>query len=298
MKDSKKGICPTYYWVQVQLQLQCCELDQCDFWQCEIKEYADKEDFLSDTDTNHPWLSRQHGHEKGVVIQLLPYDQINNLTMEYKDRIYNFASFIYQPRIDMTPLELDQWICQTIQNLRKTHKGMMFERVIYWKMVQTRNITINRDDEWFEDNIETFRQTWDYVKYFRANKDKSDLFKRYLNIFPVDQYKKIKEGKNKGIIMKNVQAIYAEPAADAPSKEHKAYAKFIADLEQEIDDAGVELPKPYDVTDDVDFIKESLVLNLPPDMNDKEKAEFTKKYIEFIKRTKSNVESYLCQETE
>lgn len=297
-KDSKKGICPTYYWVQVQLQLQCCELEECDFWQCEIWEYADKEDFLEDTDTTHPWLSRQTGHEKGVVIQLMPYEQLNNKTMEYRDRIFNFASFIYQPRMDMTPLEIDRWICDTLQNLKKTHKGMVFERVLYWKIVATRNITIKRDDKWFADNLETFRQTWEYVKYFRANKDKSNLLKRYINTFPLDCYKKIKEGKNKGIIMKTIQTLYAEPAEDAPNKEHKAYAKFIANLEKEIEESGVEQPKEYDVTEDINYIKEALALNFPADMEDEEKEEQMKKFVEFIKQTKNSVQSYLYQENE
>lgn len=297
-KDSKKGICPTYYWVQVQLQLQCCELEECDFWQCEIWEYADKDDFLEDTDTTNPWLSRQTGHEKGVVIQLMPYEQLNNKTMEYRDRIFNFASFIYQPRMDMTPLEIDRWICDTLQNLKKTHKGMVFERVLYWKIVATRNITIKRDDKWFADNLETFRQTWEYVKYFRANKDKSNLLKRYINTFPLDCYKKIKEGRNKGIIMKTIQTLCAEPAEDAPNKDHKAYAKFVANLEKEIEDSGVEQPKEYDVTNDINYIKEALSLNFPTDMEDEEKEEHMKKFVEFIKQTKNSVQSYLYQENE
>ncbi len=295
-KDSKKGICPTYYWVQVQLQLQCCELEECDFWQCEISEYCDKDDFLEDTDTICPWLSRQTGHEKGAVIQLMPYEQLNNKTMEYKDRIYNFAGFIYQPRMDMTPLEIDRWICDTLQNLKKTHKGMAFESVLYWKIVATRNITIKRDDKWFADNVVTFRQMWEYVKYLRGNKDKSILLKKYINTFPLDYYKKIKEGRNKGIIMKTIQNLCNEPAKDAPSKERKTYAKIITDLEKEIEESGAELPKEYDITDDINYIKESLAMNCPSDMDDEEKEEHKKKFVEFIKQTKNSVQSYLCQD--
>jgi putative phage-type endonuclease len=297
-KDSKKGICPTYYWVQVQLQLQCCELDECDFWQCEIWEYADKEDFIGDTDTTHPWLSRQTGHEKGVVIQLMPYEQLNNKTMEYKDRIYNFASFIYQPQMDMTPLEIDQWICDTLQNLKNTHKGLVFERVLYWKIVTTRNITIKRDDKWFADNLETFRQIWEYVKYFRANKDKSILLKKYINTFPLDYYKKIKEGKNKGIIMKTIQTMCNEPSKDAPINEHKAYAKIIATIKKEIEESNVDQPKEYDITNDINYIKEALSLKIPDDMEDEAKEEQMKKFVEFIKQTKNSVQSYLYQENE
>ena len=36
----------------MQGQLEVCDLDECDFWQCEILEYDDREDFVLDTLTN------------------------------------------------------------------------------------------------------------------------------------------------------------------------------------------------------------------------------------------------------
>jgi hypothetical protein len=294
IKDSKKGICPTYYWAQVQLQLQDCGLKECDFWQCKIVEYADKEDFIDDTDLTHPWLSAQSGHEKGVVIQLIPADQLNNKTMEYDNRIWNFASFIYQPRVDMTPAEIDQWICNTLSNLRTTHKGMMFERVFYWKIIESRNITIKRDDKWFADSLETFRTMWDYILYLRENKDKAILLKRYINIFPTDRWKKIID--KKGLIMKAIETICSELCGNSSNKAHKEYAAFIAKIEKDIDDSNVDQPKDYDVDEDVTYIKDALDLNIPDDLDEKEKEEFKKKYTEFIKQTKANVDSFIFAE--
>lgn len=297
--DVKKGICPTYYWVQVQLQLQCCELDECDFWQCEIVEYPSKDDFLDDCDPTHPWLSRQTCHEKGAVIQLLPHDQVNNKIMNYNDRIYNFAQFIYQPRIDMTPTEIEKWILNTLQNLKKTHKDMVFERVLYWKIVATRNITVLRDDKWFNDNIDTFEQTWNYVKYFREHKDKATLIKQYVNSFPLDYYKKPKEPvKNKGIIMKTLQKLYDEPLPDAPKKNHTEYAKFIASIEKEIKESNVKLPKEYDVIEDVEYIKNMVdkEIKIINELKDAKQQEYKKKFIEFIKLIKNETDNYLFQE--
>lgn len=257
--DCKKGICPTYYWVQIQLQLQCCELDECDFWQCKVFEYADKEDFLDDTNPDYPWLSRQTGHEKGAVIQLMPCAQVDDPCMPYINRIYNHATFIYQPRVDMTPAEIDIWILNALQNLKTTHKEMVFDSVKYWKLVATRNITIKRDDKWFKDNLDTFRNAWDCVEYLRANKDKASLLKRYINTFPVDRFKKIKEPRGEeGIIMKNLQKLVNEPAKNAPKKDHTAYTKFIAKLEKDIKKSGVDDPKDYNVVDDITHINATL----------------------------------------
>lgn len=293
-KDVKKGICPAYYWVQVQLQLQCCELDECDFWQCEIFEYADREDFLDDTDPDTPWLSRITRHEKGALIQLMPYEHINNKTMSYNDRIYNFAEFIYQPRVDMTPAEIDIWILKTLQNLKKTHRGYVFESVRYWKTVNTRNTTILRDDQWFEKNLETFRSAWKSVEYFRKNKDKAKILQKYINTFPLDYYKKVKEPiKQKGIIMKTIKSMTTEPDESKSSKEHKQYAKLIADIEKTIENAGIEDPKPYDVSEDVQYVKDVLTMQMPDDIDEEEKKQHIAKFTAFIKNLKQQCENYL-----
>ena len=97
-KDVKKGVCPAYYWVQVQLQLECCDLDECDFWQCKIVEYEDYEDFLDDTDPKYPWLSASTNQEKGALIQIMPYDKLHDESMP-PDEIWclnGFESLIAQ----------------------------------------------------------------------------------------------------------------------------------------------------------------------------------------------------------
>ncbi len=303
--DVKKGVCPTYYWVQVQLQLQCCDLDECDFWQCEISEYANKEDFLADTDAIHPWLSKQTKREKGVVIQLLPREHFNNKTMDYDKLIHNFSEFIHQPKICMTPLEIDLWILETIQNLGETHKNkdgfsnkdLLFERILYWKLDNSRNITIQRDDKWFLDNLETFRQTWNYVEYFRANKNKSLLLKKYLDMQPVDYYGKITE-KIKGSIMNTIRTIYAEPDGNASKIIMTKYEKFITSLLKDIEKAGIEEPVPYNVNNDINYIKESLDLNIKKslivknNMNEHEQKKYEKEFIDFIKFLKFDVDNY------
>ena len=70
--EIKGEICPTHYWDQIQLQLECCDLDECDFWQCKISEYSSREEFIEDTDPSEPFRSKSSGFEKGIVIQLMP----------------------------------------------------------------------------------------------------------------------------------------------------------------------------------------------------------------------------------
>jgi putative phage-type endonuclease len=303
-KDVKKGVCPAYYWVQVQLQLQCCELDECDFWQAEISEYDTKEEFLADTDKKTPWLSKRSKQEKGCLIQLMPINIIGNEKMSSTEKVYNHAQFIYPPRIDMTPHEMDKWVMETLNNLNTVQDGMfrgtVFHSMKYWRIDRTRNITIDRDDKWFEDNLEKFRNSWDRVKYFRANKDKAKLFKRYQESLP-----KYQSGYSKGKVLERcsdelvetMNKIYNEPTEDDKDSHHKKYAKFLSKVEKNIiDKIGHDTSKEdklKDMGEKIDDIKDVLNIDIPDDLDEDMMNEEISKLSTMIETVKEITDKYM-----
>ena len=42
---------PLYYWMQVQIQLEVCDLEECDLFQCKFIEYKNKTEYINDTKT-------------------------------------------------------------------------------------------------------------------------------------------------------------------------------------------------------------------------------------------------------
>lgn len=101
--EIKGDICPTHYWDQVQLQLECCDLDECDFWQCKILEYSSREEFLEDTDTNEPFRSKSSGLEKGIVIQLMPKrlpDENNEMIKFFEEYKHKMGEIIRTKNIE------------------------------------------------------------------------------------------------------------------------------------------------------------------------------------------------------
>lgn len=167
-------ICPEYYWVQVQLQLECCNLEECDFWQCEIKEYSSREEFIKDTNPEFPHLSRSFGFEKGCLIQLLPKNKFNEATSNYNNAIWNYSKFIYPPQIEMSPYSTDKWISTVLSNLHNDSKynDYYFDKVIYWKLIKSNNVTIERDRQWFGEKLPIFQKIWNYITFFRSNDSK------------------------------------------------------------------------------------------------------------------------------
>lgn len=186
----KKGniigdICPLYYWIQIQQQLECCDLDECDFWQCKILEYSTRDEFIEDTNKEIPYLSNEFGMEKGCIIQLLPKNEFKkiNTDYQYNNTVYQYAKFLYPPKIEMSPTDIDLWIAETIsKTIVLEHNDYILDRVIFWKLQNYNNTTIQRDNQWFKNNLPLYKDIWDKVLFFRENKDKVELLYKYIKI--------------------------------------------------------------------------------------------------------------------
>ena len=84
--DLDGTICPHYYWVQVQCQLEACGLNECDFWQVKLTEYDTIREYLSDPDptvdavkeTADLFNGNNRFLRKGMVSELLPNEVVES----------------------------------------------------------------------------------------------------------------------------------------------------------------------------------------------------------------------------
>ena len=203
--------CPLYYWDQVQQQLECCNLEKCDFWQCEIKEYDNRKEFIEDTHVDEPFRSKETGHEKGCIIQLMPLNTPGS-EEEYDQAVWGKSKYIYPPRIDMTPHECDIWIAETMASI-STHYPPShaygegadrvvygFDRVIWWRLVKTHCVTIDRDREWFKSVLPRVEEMWGYVLHLRENKELGDVVCDYIEALWAPSTKKLTEKNNDKVL--------------------------------------------------------------------------------------------------
>ena len=175
------GICPHYYWVQVQMQLACCKNEECDFWQCNIQEYSDDDWALDNTEDPIVCRSTREQDEempinkkltKGCIIQLLPKDKSK---IPKGDRWEWYAKYIYPPNINMTDKEYIEWTEYMRLNWQKLYpeyeSGYYYDRILYWKLMSCHNVLIKRDIDWFKSKLPTFQSFWNEILYLRANPD-------------------------------------------------------------------------------------------------------------------------------
>ena len=177
-------ICPHYYYCQVQQQLECCDLEYCDFWQCTLDEYFCKEDMLKDeTPINYReeqdiLLNVPENCRRGCVIQLFPKNKITKFCLFD-------AKYIYPPDINMSLYEYDQWILDEVTHLNKKYPDLMkdyvYDNILWWKLTVCHNVTIKRDKDWFDSKLPLYKTLWDKITLYRNNKKELEKFVKEYN---------------------------------------------------------------------------------------------------------------------
>jgi len=172
------GIVTHDYWCQMQQQLECCDLELCDFWQCNIKEYFNRDEWLED---NEPTLSTEEQNikknipvqcQKGMIIQLLPKNKFNR-------NVYD-AKYIYPKNLDINMFNYDQWVLDIIINFDTKYRyitdNYVFDKILYWKLVNSHNVCVLRDKEWFKTNLPKYKKLWDEITHLKDNPKDAEIF--------------------------------------------------------------------------------------------------------------------------
>jgi len=192
------GICPHYYWVQVQVQLECCNLLECDFWQCDLVEYNNREEYMIDDckDSNNTIEQNQEIKiddriKKGCILEFVPKDK--SIVPE-KDEVIWYAKYIYPSDILVTEKQYDEWEQYVLSNLSilypEINEKYEYSRTVYWKLRSSHNVLIKRDREWFNKALPKFRRVWEVIEHYRNNRDhiEEDIVK---NVIRQDNYNKM-----------------------------------------------------------------------------------------------------------
>lgn len=200
-------ICPYYYYCQVQQQLECCDLEFCDFIQCALVEYPDRETYLRDV--NHEFkitedidgrpMKVDNKMSKGYLLQFLP--KVFEKKFDEDKHIYK-GFWIYPPRLNMDQHQYDNWALNTISTWQKDYPEIaethFFDRILYWKINNAHTVTIPRDKEWFAKVFPVLQDTWAKVTYYREHLEELPLvqelatkrkaFYRYKTEFQINNY--------------------------------------------------------------------------------------------------------------
>ena len=158
------GIPKKEYWVQMQLQMEVWNLDECDFLETTFDIYENEDEFMKDGSFS---LSNDC-KQKGVIVQLF----------DGKEPIYKYSP------LNQTEDEFNKWY----DNCLEENSNLNWIKNIYWKINIFSCVLVPRNKKWFDSKIETIKDFWNIILKERIS--------GYEHRKPKKREKKTKESKN------------------------------------------------------------------------------------------------------
>jgi len=141
------GIPPANYEIQMQIQLEVCELDVCDFCEIKVDEYDTEEDYLE---------HNNNGLEKGILIKLGNYGNNEPLYIYPKSYMLGDDKLLFEWRDNII-----------FENNGKYH----YIEPCYWFLKQYSCVPVYRNTEWFSEKLCEITTMWDKIIYYREHLD-------------------------------------------------------------------------------------------------------------------------------
>jgi len=141
------GIPKTEYWVQMQFQMEVCELNECDFLETRFIEYDDETSFINDGTFN---LSN-NGKQKGIIILFINKDG--------------------KPVYEYSPWNIgkNEYLKWEIDIFNK-NKNLNWFKNIYWKLDEVSCVLVERNKNWFNKSKEILSDFWKELNNIKNNK--------------------------------------------------------------------------------------------------------------------------------
>jgi putative phage-type endonuclease len=133
------GVPKKDYWIQMQHQMEVCDLNECDFLETIFKSYKSEDDFNNDG----TFTKTADGKRKGIIIRF--YD--NN------EPVYEYAP------LNLTQNDFDVWYNETIEK----NKNITWIENIYWYLEDISIVLITRNEKWYNMALPKMIETWDII---------------------------------------------------------------------------------------------------------------------------------------
>lgn len=137
------GIPKMDYWVQMQVQMEVCNLDACDFIETKFKEYDEVDEDL--------FYKNKHNYlYNGVILYFIKSDFADGN-----------PHYMYMPlSIELNKTAISDWINETKNALKDSH--ILFKR-IYWYCETYSCILVKRNRIWFDMALPKIQELWSTV---------------------------------------------------------------------------------------------------------------------------------------
>ena len=155
------GIPKNEYFIQMQLQMEVCNLNSCDFLETKFMEYENKWDYEND----------------GCSDILL-----KGYFIFFMDSTTLTPYYIYKPIDLIDPLLIKEWDKKVFDTYTSSPYNWKWAKRCYWKLITLSCVLVQRDQKWFQQNIMKINECWNIIEKERINGE-------YISRLPIKKMK-------------------------------------------------------------------------------------------------------------
>ncbi len=155
------GIPKKEYWVQMQLQMEVCDLDECDFLETKFVEYPDYKSYRDDSSIStsngeqfNSYVTTKSGDYKGIIVHFHKSD--------------GSPHYEYMPLNVWTHDDVSSWEESIVQKYESKPYNYTFLKFIYWKLEKLSCVLVLRNKEWFKNNVGQLEKVWKIIEEERV----------------------------------------------------------------------------------------------------------------------------------
>jgi len=147
------GIPKKEYWVQMQLQMEVCNLDECDFLETKFVEYETANQFFKDLETENATndTTAKHLRNRGVIIY-------------FHNTVGAKPFYVYKPLDIVKTEDILKWEEEIIDKYQTNDNNMIYIKSIYWKLEILSCVLVLRNKTWFNNNIQAIENVWNIIE--------------------------------------------------------------------------------------------------------------------------------------
>lgn len=157
-KRPVSNVPPLWYWIQMQAQMECCNLTMCDFFDCQFVKYLFADEWRKDADE---WMKdnpdTKH-HQYGILMEV--------------DTMCSDKEYIYAPVDTVTPDQFEEWAAKQEEE-DPSHKR------VYYTLHKYHLTAVRKQPNWLEVTLPKIEEAWNTITYYRA-KENAEKYQEFI----------------------------------------------------------------------------------------------------------------------
>ena len=151
------GIPKKEYWIQMQLQMEVCKLETCDFVETRIKEFDDMEEYLD---------KREEHEYNGIVLEFLPKFKPCDLSSN-EQVLNNNKKKLFHMVLDNSKSKNE--IEEIINKTKDDNENFYLLGVSYWYLDEFSCVLVKRNELWFKKSLSEIENVWNIIEKERVD---------------------------------------------------------------------------------------------------------------------------------